>query len=194
MAVRHLIPLTVLTMTAAPAVAAEIVPVSHFASIELNGGGTVAIRQGPMQRVTITDGSTEFTRIRVSGRENRNNSDRLVIDACNDRCPRHYRLRIEIETPDLAAVAVNGGGAIVVQPGFAPQRDVAASVNGGGQIDLRALPVRAVAAAVSGGGNLLLRAQYSLAASVSGGGAIRYWGNPRTTVSIEGGGTVTRGQ
>ena len=186
---------------AAPAAAATVVPVPHFESIELNGGGTIVLRRGPVQRVTIRNGSTEFTDVRVTGRGSRrigrstvlNSDSRLVIDACNRRCPTRYDLEIEIVTPDVGAVAINGGGEIVVQPGFAQQRTVAAAVNGGGEIDLRALPVRDVAAAVNGGGRLLVRAQESLAAAVHGGGEIRYWGDPDVSTSIQGGGVVRRG-
>lgn len=188
------------TLLASPA-AAQTLPLAEFDSIELNGGGTVDLRYGPVQRVTLAEGSTEYTRIRVKGREVRrsgrstvvDDGGRLVIDACNQRCPRRYHLRVVIETPDIDAVAVKGGGEIVAASGFPQQESVAAAVHGGGEIDLRALAVTDVAGAVHGGGRLLVRPQAALAASVNGGGEILYWGNPSVVTSINGGGGVRRG-
>lgn len=173
---------------AAPGMAQEVVPLPKFESIELNGGGSVLLRHGPVQRVTIRSGSTQFTEVRVRGRDRR-----LVIDACNARCPRRYDLEIEIVIPHVEAVSVNGGGEIVAADGFPRQKSVAAAVHGGGEIDLRALPVREAAAAVQGGGRLLVRPDESLAASVHGGGEILYWGDPEVASSIEGGGVVRHG-
>jgi hypothetical protein len=182
---------------AATAGAETVAPLAGFRQIELRGGGTVIIRHGPVQRVTFRKGSAAYTDVRVRAPDEPFSrgarADRLVINACNDRCPRRYDLEIEIVTPDVSAVAVKGGGKIVVEPGFPRERSVAAAVSGGGEIDLRALPAQTVAAAVHGGGRLLVRPQNTLAAAVTGGGEIRYWGTPAVSTSIQGGGTVTRG-
>jgi hypothetical protein len=189
MPIRHLIPAALLLTLAAPASAAETVAVPAFKSIELNGGGKVVIRHGSTQRVTLISGSTDYTQVRVDTRRGKN--DQLTIDACNRHCPRNYDLRIEIVTPDVSAVAIHGGGEIVVQPGFSRRSNVAAAVNGGGEIDLRALHSDSVAAAVHGGGSLLVSTD-NLAAAIFGGGDIRYVGDPKKTIAINGGGTVHR--
>lgn len=171
----------------APAFAAEVVPLPYFDSVELRGGGSIVMVPGPVERVTLMEGSTEFTSFRME-RDNQ-----LKIDSCNERCPSHYRLTIRIESPRVPALAVTGGGVITTESGFHPQSELAASVRGGGRIDARALDVADVAAAVDGGGDLLVRARSSLAASVQGGGAIRYWGDPAVAISTRGGGSVERG-
>ena len=51
-----------------PAIAAENVPVPAFHNVELIGGGEVTIMPGAAQRVTIVEGSSQFTRMRVDGR------------------------------------------------------------------------------------------------------------------------------
>lgn len=178
---------------AGAAPAAETVALPRFNSIELKGGGTVVVRQGAVQRVTLVEGDKGQTSLKVEP-QGRRGADRLVIQACRSRCPQDYRLRIEIVMPEVAAVAVNGGGRIDVAPGFPSRRHVAAAVNGGGEIDLRALPARDVAASVNGGGALRVTATNSLAASVNGGGAIVYWGDPQVASSIRGGGAVTKGR
>jgi len=176
-----------LAFAATPLAAAEPVPVPAFRSVELRGGGSVIIRPGPAQQVTIVEGSSQFTRMRVDG------SGKLKIDACNERCPRHYRLTIEIRSPSVPDAAIAGGGTITAAPGFAPQGEIAVAVNGGGQIDVRALSVANVSAAVNGGGRILTGRSSSLSAAVNGGGEIRYASSRSVSSAIHGGGSVRRG-
>jgi len=158
-----------------------------FRSVDLRGGGEVVLVRGPAQRVTILEGSSAFTRIYVE------RNGQLKIDACNDRCPPNYHLRVEIQSPRVPDIGVTGGGSIAVQPGFAPQSQLAAGISGGGKIDARALDAITVSAAINGGGEVLIRPRAKLNGAVSGGGAIRYWGNPEVTSAIEGGGSINRG-
>jgi hypothetical protein len=163
------------------------VPVPNFRSIELHGGGTVTVVSAAVQRVTILEGSTQFTRVRVD------HDGKLQIDACNQQCPRNYRLRIEIATPRIMGLGVNGGGTMTTTNGFSRQKEIGVAVNGGGKIDARSIDATAVGAAVNGGGEVLVRTNGTLAASVHGGGAIVYWGNPTVATSIAGGGAVRKG-
>jgi hypothetical protein len=186
---RILVPLTLATaVLAAPATAAETVPVPAFRNVQLQGGGELSVRRGPVQRVTVVEGSTAFTRVAVE------RDGELEIRACNERCPQHYRLRILVESPTLPGLAVRGGGSIVAEPGFPGQSSVAAAVMGGGEIDARAVPALRANAAVHGGGAILVRAAEHLNAAVNGGGAVRYWGDPRVTSAVAGGGSVERGR
>jgi hypothetical protein len=170
---------------AAPLAAAETVPVPAFRSVELRGGGDIVVRPGPA-RVTLLQGSSQFTRFVVDG------DGQLKIDACNANCPRHYELRIEISYPTVLPMGIKGGGKIAVTPGYARQRVLAAGVGGGGTIDLRSVAADTVAAGVNGGGKILVGASNSIAAAVSGGGEIRYAGNPAVTRVIDGGGSIRR--
>jgi hypothetical protein len=178
----------------APAAAETVVPVGKFNSIQLRGGGEVRLRYGPVQRVTILKGSTAYTTVSLKSDGGRARApDRLVIDACNNRCPRQYDLEIEIVTPDVQAVAVQGGGTIQTAGRFPARDSLAAAVHGGGHIDVRSAEVASIAAAVHGGGTIYARPQAALAAAIKGGGDIRYWGDPQVVTSIEGGGHVRRG-
>jgi hypothetical protein len=181
---RSLIVLLPIAISAVPALAAETVAVPAFESVELRGGGDIVYRHGPVQRVILVSGSTQFTGFHVDRRR------KLAIDACNNRCPHHYDLQIVIESPTILDSAVEGGGEIAAAPGFAPQADVAVAVDGGGLIDLRSVRIADVAASVDGGGKLLIGPSANLAAAVNGGGEIRYAGNPQVATSITGGGTV----
>jgi hypothetical protein len=187
-AMRSTLPLfTAAVALAAPALAAEVVPVPQFRSVELRGGGVVTVVPGPSERVTIVEGSSRFTRMSVE------RDGKLRIDTCNEQCPRLYRLRVKIQSPVVPDLAVSGGGAIVAQGGFRPQPHLAAAVNGGGHVDARGVEAAVVSAAVNGGGQVLVRPRSSLSAAVNGGGLIRFWGNPQVTTAVHGGGAVSRG-
>jgi hypothetical protein len=173
--------------TAPVALAQTVVPADHFKSIELRGGGHVTLRYGAVQRVTLTEGSTQYTTVKVG------DDGKLVIDACNNDCPMHYDLEIEIVTPEVGGVAVSGGGAIESAGGFPHQDSVSAAVEGGGRIDLRTVDAASANAAVDGGGKILVKAERSLMAAVDGGGSITYWGDPAVSSAIDGGGSVRKG-
>ena len=172
----------------APVVAAEVVPVPRFDSVRLIGGGRMVVRPGPVQRVTLVEGSRQYTGVRVM------KTGELRIDACNQRCPRQYRLEILVESPSAPDLGVWGGGSITVAPGFREQREISAAVSGGGNVDLRAVPVADASAAINGGGEIRIHARRRLSGAVNGGGLIRYWGNPRVASAVNGGGAVSRGQ
>lgn len=173
-------------VAAVPAVAAEMVPVPEFRSVQLRGGGSIVVRPGP-QRVTIVSGSTQFTGFRVDHR------GQLKIDACNTRCPRDYDLRIEIQAPQIPDLAINGGGSIAAAPGFAPQDQLSAAVNGGGRIDARSVSADNIQAAVNGGGEILTGRSSNLSAAINGGGEVRYAESGQVSSAVRGGGIVRRG-
>lgn len=184
---RSVVPLFALALFASvPALASELVPLPPFHSVELRGGGNVLVVPGPTERVSIIEGSSRFTRMYVDRGE-------LRIDACNMDCPHLYRLRVEIQSPHVPDLAVSGGGAISVAPGFASETHLAAAVEGGGTIDARAVEAANVSAAVNGGGDLLVRASSVLSGAVNGGGIVRYWGNPQVISAIQGGGAIKPG-
>jgi Putative auto-transporter adhesin, head GIN domain len=185
---RSLAPLfTLVVAVSVPAVAVGPVPVPNFRAIELHGGGIVTITPAAMQRVTLLEGSTQFTRVHVD------REGKLQIDACQERCPHNYRLRVQIETPQIKGLGVNGGGLMTTANGFARQKEIGVAVNGGGKIDARSIDAASVGAAVNGGGQVLVRTNGTLGAAVHGGGEIVYWGNPTVATSIAGGGAVRKG-
>lgn len=185
---RSLVPFFTLAIAAsAPALAVEPVPVPQFRAIELHGGGTVTITPAAVQRVTLLEGSTQFTRVRVD------REGKLEIYACNQQCPHNYRLRIQIETPTIMGLGVNGGGSMTTANGFSRQKEIGVAVNGGGKIDARSIDAGSVGAAVNGGGQVMVRTSGTLGAAVHGGGEILYWGNPAVATSIAGGGVVRKG-
>src|SRR4051794_27669834 len=150
---RSIIPLFAFALAASvPALAAETVPVPAFRAVELHGGGIVALLPSRVSRITIVEGSSQFTHFRVD------DEGKLIIDACRVRCPQNYRLRLRIEAPQLLGVGIHGGGLITAGNGFAPQKALGVAVEGGGKIDVRAIDANAVGAAVNGGGEIFVKA------------------------------------
>ncbi|MFN3944053.1 MAG: GIN domain-containing protein [Allosphingosinicella sp.] len=179
--------LAAMLAAAAPAIlhAQTVVPVPEFRSIALQGGGKVTVRHARVQRVTLVSGDAGDSRIEVDRKS-------LRLSPCRSRCSGERRFEVLVETPDVDAFAIQGGGAIEVAGGFPRRASVAAAVSGGGRIDLRALEAASVSASVRGGGDILAGPSRSLAASVQGGGSIRYLGDPALTSAVQGGGSVTR--
>jgi Putative auto-transporter adhesin, head GIN domain len=175
------------TMLLQAALSATAIRVGSFHSVELKGGGHMMLRRGPEQRVILVQGSTQYTRFQVK------HDGQLVIDACDENCPRRYDLEVEIVTPHIDGVAIEGGGKIESENGFGRQASIGAAIEGGGHIDIRSIDAEHADAAVNGGGNIALRAERSLQAAVDGGGNISYWGNPSVTSAVSGGGNVSKG-
>ena len=185
---RSLLPMFALAAAvSAPVLAAETVPLPRFDSVELRGGGQIVIVPGPVQRVTLLEGSTQFTHFGLE------RAGQLKIDTCDERCPQFYRMRVEIEAPAVPDLAISGGGIITVEGGFRPQSQLSVAVNGGGKIDSRAVDATSVSAAVNGGGEIAVHPRSTLSAAVQGGGNIRYSGNPQVSSAIDGGGHVGPG-
>jgi hypothetical protein len=185
---RSVLPMFAFVLAASTPALAQIqpIPMPNFDAVELRGGGDLEIVPGPVQRVMLVSGSTQFTSFRIS------EGKKLEIDACNGQCPHNYPLHIRIESPRVPALAVEGGGTIVARPGFASQTEAVTAVSGGGTIDVRAVPTQRAVAAVHGGGDIYVRPSGSLTAAVNGGGDIHYSGHPAVTMAVNGGGDVHR--
>ncbi|MBS0334913.1 MAG: DUF2807 domain-containing protein [Proteobacteria bacterium] len=173
-------------IAAAPmsAVAQTVVPVEKFTSVDLHGGGTITIRQGPVQRVTLVRGDPDRARFRVR-------DGHLVMSPCEGVCWGPHRFEVEIETPVLNGAEIHGGGQITAHGAFPPQGAVEAAIMGGGLIDLKDVPAQSATAAIHGGGRILVAGRDSVQASIFGGGSIRYVGHPPSvSSSIHGGGSI----
>lgn len=179
---RKALALLALAAIALPASAATSVTVPRFQALSLHGGGTVTIRHGATQKVTIMRGDPAVSKFQVVDKS-------LRIYACDTSCPDNYKLEVEVVTPDMSALAIRGGGKLAMTD-FPAQKTLALSVQGGGSIDSRAVQANHVAASVQGGGGIRTWATGSLAASVRGGGGVVYRGDPTVATTVRGGGSV----
>jgi len=183
----HLFLLAAIVGAAAPLAAAAqtVMPTGRFTSVQLRGGGTISIRQGPVQRVTLVSGDPQVAGFDVD------RDGQLIISSCRHTCWGNQHLDVDIETPVLDGVRIDGGGHIVARGAFPAQRAVSAVIHGGGDIDMKDVPAQAASAAIHGGGKIQVAAQSSLSAEIFGGGSIRYLGQPAVSSSIHGGGTIS---
>lgn len=170
-----------------PVVPQEVVSLAPFRSVELRSGGKVVLRHGLSQRVTLLQGSLDYTQVTVA------DAGQLVIDKCKTKCPRGYKLEIEIVTPHIAGISVADGGSIQSRGSFPRQSEIGVSASQGGTIDIRSIEADSVTASVAQGGRIFINPQNALLASVVDGGNITYWGDARVVSSIERGGDVTKG-
>jgi putative autotransporter adhesin-like protein len=181
-------------LAAAPANAQTEVPVGSFRMIELKGGGRVLVRHAAAQQVRIVQGNARISDIHLGDRGSpsgrKGDSGRLVIETCPNRCPIGYSLVVEIDTPNVEGVSVDGGGQIEIAADFPRQQGFAAAVKGSGRIDARAAAAVHASAAVSGDGEISLGWVDSLAAAVKGKGRIFYRGHPRLMSAVQGGGRI----
>jgi hypothetical protein len=185
MRLAHLLAAVLIAATPAAALAQTVIPVDRFVGVDLHGGGTVNIRQGATQRVTLVEGDRTEARFEVNSR------GQLNISPCRGWCVGNRHFEVDIETPDLNSVAIYGGGHIRAQGAFPAQGAVSAAIHGGGEIDMRAVPAQSASAAIHGGGKIVIFAQNSLGAAINGGGEIRYAGRPAVSSAIHGGGSVS---
>jgi hypothetical protein len=176
-------------VVAAPAAAQTNIPVGPFRTIELNGAGRVLVRHAAVQQVRILQGNARISNIHLADGQ-RARSGRLIVDTCPNRCPIGYRLIVQIDTPDVDGLGVNGDGRIEVAPGFSRRGSIALGVNGKGRIDARAMAAAEASAGVNGDGEISLGRADRLVAGVNGKGRILYRGHPRLTSGVQGGGRV----
>jgi hypothetical protein len=171
----------------APLPVQTTVQVRPFNSIELAHGGHVVLQRAPTQRVSLVRGSLDYTRLAVTDK------GRLIIDKCFRKCPRGYRLELEILAPNVNGISLANGGSIQSRGSFPRQSDLAVAVSHGGTIDVRSMVANRVTASVNHGGRILTVPQASLVASVTQGGAITYWGGGQVRSSTQHGGVVNKG-
>lgn len=177
---RSIVCFLLLTMTAASAETA-------YHAIALEGGGHIVLRHGDAARVDFVKGDAAHTAIRVA-------DGKLIVENCRRDCPDGYEMELAVTAPEIAALSVRDGGAIEVQGGFPEQQTLSVSVSEGGLIDVRAMPAREIAASVNQGGNIYAAPRASLAAAVSHGGHIAYWGGAKIRQSVCDGGVIARGR
>jgi hypothetical protein len=187
MRISRLLSVAVLIAVVSSGAAQTVIPVEQFRSVELQSGGNVIVRHGKTQRVTMLEGSLRYSRVRLAA------GQRLVIDKCVEKCPRHYQMQIEVITPEIAAVSVSNGGTLQSRGAFPAQAAIEAAVAQGGTIDIRSIHADAVEASVDSGGRIYTHPRKTLAATVVSGGIVTYWGNARVEKSIRDGGVVARG-
>ncbi|HEY5337156.1 MAG TPA: DUF2807 domain-containing protein [Rhizomicrobium sp.] len=179
-------------LLATDASADTTVPVGHFHSVTIEGMGHVTFVHGAQQRVVLKAGDTTNTQISVK------DGGDLVFKSCpskgwfgwNSSCPSGYDLQVEITTPELSGVVIDGSGKIDSTGTFAPQPKLDVEINGSGNVDLAGIPAGASAVAIHGSGKVRIDARDALDVEIAGSGSVLYAGNPHISQTIMGSGEV----
>ncbi|GAA0540201.1 hypothetical protein FHS83_003812 [Rhizomicrobium palustre] len=168
-----------------PGLAATELNLPPFSGINVHGGGEVKLVYGPQQRVTVIKSDPKTAEITVVG-------NTLNLSPCTGMCWGRHDLVVEVTTPRLETLSVHGGGTLTTQGEFPKQQRLRIDVHGGGEADLRGMPVDDISADVHGGGELHVKPIHALNAEVHGGGEVTYVGHPAILNSrTHGGGSVS---
>ena len=168
-----------------------MVPVGQFHSVTIEGMGHVTFVHGAQQRVVLKSGDTDNTKIYVKDGD-------LVFKSCpgkgwfgwNNSCPMGYELNVEVTTPDLSGVEIDGSGKFDTQGGFPQQQKLAIEINGSGNVDLMDMPAASTDVAIHGSGKVHVNAKNDLDVEIAGSGSVVYGGNPHISQTIMGSGEV----
>lgn len=159
----------------------------YFDKVNLTGGGDLLITHSPVTTLKIVGSSTCLSLVNAEV-----NSETLVIKRENNNL-QDCHLKYYVSTPELVSIQQGGGGNVKVNAGFDVVDSFRYVLNGGGNVDMRALKVNSFSATINGGGTMLLNVDRQLKAEINGGGTIGYQGNPEVISNLSaGGGSINK--
>jgi hypothetical protein len=190
---RFLLPaLAASALLAGAAHADTTVPVARFHTVTIEGMGHITFVHGNQQRVVLKRGDATNTSIYVK------DAGDLIFKSCpgkgwfglTNSCPDGYELDVEITTPDISGVEIDGSGKFDTGGSFPKQGSLKIEINGSGNVDLMGLPADSVDAAIHGSGKIRVTAIEKLEVEIAGSGSVVYAGNPHIGQTIMGSGEV----
>lgn len=181
--------------------------VSGFTGVALRGIGTLTIRQGNTESLTITT-DDNILPLLTSTVEN----GVLVLSGKDRTIPRPTNgVKWDVTVTNLTSVALTGAGIVNVEnvktsslttkisgagtmnvSGQASSQSI--SLSGAGNYNGRNFTAPTATVNISGAGNAFVNASQALDATVSGAGVVTYYGTPKVTQHISGAGTVRQGR
>ncbi len=180
--------------------------VTAFNSIECNGSNEVRIYRDSVFRVVVT-GYQNLVGVyesNVSGGKLQLGYDDKYFNVRNDN------ISVEVYTPELVNVALNGSGNVRINSGFegvfggeingsgnmylsgGDFTRATYRISGSGNISARNAVADTAYATISGSGNIEFTVVNYLVARISGSGNIDYWGSPVADMDISGSGRVKK--
>lgn len=188
------------------AVISDTRTLAPFTTIDCNGSSRVTVVKDAVYKVVVTG----YQKL-VPVYETQVSGNRLTLQY-KDRYHniRNDNIVVEVHTPVVGEVFLNGSGNIRIGRGFegtflgringSGNLDLAASsfsnttyyISGSGNIDAREAVADTAYATVSGSGNIDLSVEDYLFARISGSGNINYYGDPTVQVDISGSGKIRK--
>lgn len=161
--------------------------VGCFSAIELTGCGTVRIRKGPRETVTVKANKNLLPVVQTYVR-----GETLIIEPKQGINILDYsRLEIIVYVDKIVSLDINGAGTIRVDEDLTVQ-SYRAKINGSGKIDAVRMTADRVDAIIKGSGKIYTSAESLLRVWMAGSGLVRYRGNPKIDHSIAGTGKIKR--
>lgn len=181
--------------------------VSKFAQIEANGSHSITVVKDDKYFVIVSGYSNL-----LSHYETRVSGDRLILEMDNDFWNvKNDNIRVEVHTPYVDDVKLNGSGNMIVHSGFKQESfrakvngsgDISVSnnnyettnieVNGSGKCDMENCEVERVNANISGSGSIYVNVLEHLKVRITGSGDVHYRGNPTMDLDVTGSGKVKK--
>jgi hypothetical protein len=176
--------------------------VGPFSGVNLAAANVVHVRVGAPTRVIVTAERTVVPLVTTTVRAG------VLVISRRGRYTTHA-LHVEVTTPTLSSVALDGSGRLTVDgvrgPRFAASLGgsgvlratgrtdaLRAQLGGVGDVDLGEVTAARAQAALSGSGRMTLTVTGSLQAALSGKGSIVYGGSPgNVSTRVTGNGTIT---
>lgn len=161
--------------------------ISGFDSITLDGIGDVNVHPGEEYKVIVTTNSNLQEKILTSV-----TGTTLYIDQeKNFNSFNSKNIKIDVYTPELKSITMNGAGLLKINSGNASELDIVLS--GIGSIDAQDFQVENMNVMHSGAGEIKLWATQTLKAELSGIGSIKAEKHPLETADIihSGAGEIT---
>ena len=176
--------------------------VAPFDAVHLQGSFDARVTVGSAHRVVVHGDANLLEHVNA---EVRGGSLELWLDEGSYDLDR--KLWVEVEAPDLRAVALSGSGDVAVsgleRDAFAVSLsgsgdvkvsgcagELAIECAGSGDVNARHLPTQRAAVTISGSSDVSVEVEEQLDVSISGSGDVRYGGSPRVHASISGSGDV----
>lgn len=176
-----------------------------FNSIDCNGSNEIRVFRDTVYRVIVTgyQNLVPAYTTNVSG-------GKLRLEYEDNTRVRNDNISVDVYTPDVNNITLNGSGNIRINPGFegvfggeingsgnlylagGDFRQATYRVKGSGNISARNAVADTVHATISGSGNIELTVVDYLVARISGSGNIDYWGSPVADIDISGSGRVKK--
>jgi len=177
--------------------------VGAFSAIELEAGATMVVKVGeaPSVRLSGDDNLLKEVRTRVS-------NGVLTIDL-EHSCSFRRGLDIEVTTPSLERLAIEGSGDVRVQ-GLGGERvkfsiegsgtlraqgavqELVGSIEGSGDLKLAELDAAKAELSIEGSGAIEVRVAQALHYSIEGSGSIRYSGAAELAGKVDGSGSIEK--
>lgn len=177
-----------------------------FHTVESDGDNRVSVVRDSVYKVIVTGYENLVPEFRTHV-----SNGKLGLEYDDDFWVRNDNIQVEVHTPFVENVRIEGSGRIEVRPGFTGPhfeshidgsgsievqggnfRMLVAEINGSGDIRCGDAICDTAYVDISGSGDIDVNVSQYLDASISGSGTIRYRGNPVVKSHITGSGTVKK--